>query len=220
MRPLSAAALGALVLATAFAGAPARAADDGKPLDSQIFGAILEGIGLERDKPAIDYHERPPLVIPPTKTLPPPERGDAIAKNPAWPKDPDVGRAREAAKQARVSVSQQDIDQWGRPLSPNQMAPGPKPTGRVSRYDQNTKPFDESHPQLMPSELGYNGGVFGLFKGKDEKAAHFTGEPQRAELTDPPAGYQTPSPEQPYGPGRAEGPKAENYLETHGTQVK
>ena len=32
-----------------------------------------------------------------------------------------------------------------------------------------------------------------------EQYATFTGEPQRADLTDPPPGYLTPSPDQPYG---------------------
>ncbi len=34
---------------------------------------------------------------------------------------------------------------------------------------------------------------------KKEQYATFTGEPPRASLTDPPPGYQTPSPDQPYG---------------------
>ena len=32
-----------------------------------------------------------------------------------------------------------------------------------------------------------------------EEYANFTGEPVRRDLTDPPAGYRIPSPEQPYG---------------------
>ena len=52
----------------------------------------MEGLGLKRDGEAnINYQERAPLVIPPSRNLPPPERTDAaIANNPAWPKDPDV----------------------------------------------------------------------------------------------------------------------------------
>jgi hypothetical protein len=34
---------------------------------------------------------------------------------------------------------------------------------------------------------------------KKEEYGTFTGEPPRASLTDPPPGYQTPSPDQPYG---------------------
>ena len=51
--------------------------------------------------------------------------------------------------------------------------------------------------------------------GKDEpEAGSFTGEPPRTALTEPPPGYQTPSPDQPYGVGKeAAAPKADNYLE-------
>ncbi len=35
-----------------------------------------------------------------------------------------------------------------------------------------------------------------------EEYAKFTGEPARVRLTDPPAGYRTPSPDEPYGVGR------------------
>ena len=34
-----------------------------------------------------------------------------------------------------------------------------------------------------------------------EEYANFAGEPVRKSLTDPPAGYRVPSPEQPYGIG-------------------
>jgi hypothetical protein len=36
---------------------------------------------------------------------------------------------------------------------------------------------------------------------RKEEYGTFTGEPPRASLTDPPPGYQTPSPDQPYGIG-------------------
>jgi len=46
-----------------------------------------------------------------------------------------------------------------------------------------------------------------MFGGKKEETAKFTGEPPRSSLTDPPPGYQTPSPDQPYGLGKAGPPK-------------
>ena len=55
---------------------------------------------------------------------------------------------------------------------------------------------------LQPSELGYFGGLFsnfGSFGGQKEETRTFTREPPRSSLTAPPAGYQTPSTEQPYG---------------------
>jgi hypothetical protein len=40
-----------------------------------------------------------------------------------------------------------------------------------------------------------------MFRSKDE-AVTFTGEPRRESLTEPPPGYQTPSPSQPYRSGK------------------
>ena len=91
--------LGAALLA---AGAPARAADDGVPLDTKIIRGIMESLGLREDGTSINYSERAPLVIPPSHTLPPPERSDAaLVNNPAWPVDPDVKRAKQEAAQER-----------------------------------------------------------------------------------------------------------------------
>ena len=46
---------------------------------------------------------------------------------------------------------------------------------------------------------------------KKEEQAKFTGEPPRTSLTEPPVGYQTPSPAQPYGLAKgAAPPKAYN----------
>ena len=58
--------------------------------------------------------------------------------------------------------------------------------------------------------------MFGSDKDEQE-AARFTGEPARTSLTEPPPGYQTPSPDQPYGLGKASAtPKAENNYLTKG----
>ena len=75
---------------------------------------------------------------------------------------------------------------------------------------------------LSPSELGYKGGLFGgLFKdqNKDEKAT-FTGEAPRTNLTAPPTGYMTPSPNHPYGlSAKKEAPKPFK-LEDRGTEMR
>ena len=54
---------------------------------------------------------------------------------------------------------------------------------------------------MKPSALGYTGGLFSnMFKsGNEEDYGTFTGEAPRTSLVQPPAGYQTPSPAQPYG---------------------
>jgi hypothetical protein len=149
-------------------------------------------------------------VIPGNKALPPPQTSDAvIANNPAWPKDPDVTRRKEYEKQAKKGVSSEEIDSWSRPLSPSEMMPGGD-RARTGPARKIMQPAGAEGQRLSSDELGYRGGLFGsMFGGKSERSARFTGEPARTTLTEPPPGYQTPSPDQPYGEGRADSaPKA------------
>ena len=64
---------------------------------------------------------------------------------------------------------------------------------------------DTSRP-LMPSDLGTKtekifGSIWSSFTPAKPESAPFTGEPQRETMTAPPSGYQTPSPNYPYGIG-------------------
>ena len=84
--------------------APAQAQDDATEgnsiwnLEQRVWGGIVRGLGLrDPNTPVIDYRERSPLVVPPTRDLPPPQ-AKAAPKNPAWPNDPDISRARKAAE--------------------------------------------------------------------------------------------------------------------------
>ena len=206
---------GALTALLIGAAMPALAAeDDNKTIDQSVMDTIMRGIGLERESPQIDYHERGPLVIPPTKTLPTPERADAVTANPAWPKDPDVTRAREAAKRERNRNVSDEREREQNPLPPDQIGAN---TSTVSRDDGYQAPASGSSNQLKPSELGYTGGIFKkMFGSGEEEAVRFTGEPKRTDLTAPPPGYQTPSPDQPYGPGKAGPAKPTNDYLTRG----
>jgi hypothetical protein len=58
----------------------------------------------------------------------------------------------------------------------------------------------------MPSELGTKtkklfGSIMSSFTPAQPEAEPFTGEPTRDSMTAPPTGYQTPSPNYPYGMG-------------------
>lgn len=212
--------LGGALLASSL---PARAADDDVPIDTKILRGIMSSLGLKRgDDPGIDYQERAPLVIPPSSTLPPPENsGAAIARNPAWPKDPEItARKAEAAREREAGRdSSNKMDAEARPLRPDQLtAPGSNP-----RADKQHNPVTNSETigdRLSPGELGTKKGLLsGLFSKDEEQTVKFTGERTRTTLTEPPPGYQTPSPDQPYGVnGKAEPPKAIDYLIEHGTQ--
>jgi len=210
-------------VASLLAAAPARAGDDDEPsVDQKVYNSIMTGLGFKRDGEArINYQERAPLVIPPSRELPAPERTDAItANNPSWPKDPDIARAKAQAAEDRDRNISDEREREQNPLRPDQLTPGARGAKkRQVRADDGYQNSPNGYgSQLSPSELGYKGGFLGMFGGGDKKeeTAKFTGEPPRSLLTDPPAGYQTPSPDQPYGAGKAAAPKAvDSYTTRH-----
>jgi hypothetical protein len=190
----------------------ARAADDEASIDQKVMQSIMDGLGFKRDGEAtINYQERAPLVLPPSRELPPPEQvGAATANNPAWPKDPDVARRKaEAAAEKNRNVSD-EREREQNPLRPDQLTPGGRPKKKQVRTDDGYEPPASGFGnQLLPSQLGATNTTVwnSMFGGKKEEAAQFTREPPRSSLTDPPPGYQTPSPDQPYGLGKAAPPK-------------
>jgi hypothetical protein len=189
---------------------PAFAADDDDEgfLDQRVLRSILRGIGLRNGREgSIEYKERPPLVVPPNRDLPPPDTTGSIEqRNPAWPSDADENK-RKAAKKAASERKFVDPMTWGDVLKPSELKAGK--TDALPN-EPGIKPGQtvETSTQLRPDELGYKGG--GLWselmslghtfdKEKPAEGAKFLREPPRATLTQPPSGYRTPSPDQPYG---------------------
>ncbi len=228
LRTVSRAAFGCLLGAALLVpGTPARAGDndDSVPIDTKIIRGILEGFGLRRDgSEAISYGERAPLVLPPSHTLPPPENSNAaLANNPAWPVDPDVKRRKEEAAQERKSTlnADQTLLHEQSVLRPDELAPGPKPRKSLRQSaggSYESTPYGASNP-LPPDKLGSKGNIFSRMfaPDKDESIGSFTSEPPRTALTEPPQGYQTPSPEQPYGVSKTKpvAPTSGDYLTNH-----
>jgi hypothetical protein len=202
-RRLLAGVLG-VALAVAFGGQCALAQgtdEENVPLDTKLFRRFMKDLGMQRDGDTqINYRERAPLVVPPNRALPPPETGTVSRNNPAWPRDPEViQRRREAAAKRRGprTAAEAEIED-ARPLKPNEFGRGQV---AVSAPATTPKTPEESARALRPSELGSKGlfgGIFSTF-GSSAETAPFTGEPPRDTLTAPPPGYQTPSPNQPYG---------------------
>lgn len=216
-------ALGCLLAVLAvLAWTPARAGDDGDDTapDVKFLRNILQDIGLQRadtNSNGINYHERSPLVIPPSRTLPPPATATADT-NPNWPVDPEVKRAKalKAARRARGMSDTNEMERQARALPPDELDRGPRVN---SARDAGAMSPEDSARAFSPSQLGYKGGLWNSVFGKgDEKPAQFVGEPPRASLTDPPAGYQTPSPNEPYALGKeVDRPKAFDYYTDRGT---
>lgn len=80
--------------------APARAADDSEA-QASAWSKFMRTIGVQKSPDAagassgINYIERSPLVVPPSRDLPPPASGSALP--PDWPKDPN-----KSVKHAKV----------------------------------------------------------------------------------------------------------------------
>ena len=110
-----------------------------------------------------------------------------------------IRRAKAKAEEKKVAPKPDSVADSSRPLTPSELDPPGAP--RV-----NT-PIDSSasaNSQMAdPRDQGVKKSLFsGMFSSKTEYTT-FTGEPSRGTLTDPPPGYLTPSPDQPYGVGQA-----------------
>jgi hypothetical protein len=186
------------------AAGPVRAADDDDndemTFEEKIIDNLMRGVGgTNMENRGIDYRERSPLVVPPKLDLPAPGTTAAESKVPNWPKDPDEAR-RKAAIAARKKANK-DPQQGARTLLPSELAQ--KGTGASTGGDSRDRPGGNP-VMLSPSQLGYDGGVLGFFKGNKTESAEFKGEPSRETLTQPPVGYQTPSSKFMYGTGPKE----------------
>jgi hypothetical protein len=182
-------ALGLIALTSLTAGI-ARAEDDENSFwtfDKNFLNGMFSGLGPRHtvDGP-YTYRERSPLVVPPSRALPPPVSADA--SRPAnWPVDPDVSR-HQAAAEKRVKARHDDFEYD--PLPPSKLAGAA--TGGADMTDV-----------ARPSQLGIPSGIFGFLMGangqQDRQASAADSDPPPRRLTEPPREYQTPSPNQPYG---------------------
>jgi hypothetical protein len=190
--------------------------DDDLP-DTKFIKGLLRGFGLRNGQEAgIEYKERPPLVVPPSRDLPPPVAAGSLAvNNPAWPADPDE-KKRAAARKAKAERKPYDSYKAGDALKPSELA-----VGRTDKPGVKTSEGPDHSPEMTPSQLGYTGGLWNsllhlgnTFAGeKDMETATFAHEPPRNYLTDPPSGYRTPSANQPYGiNAKAEAEKAKAQM--------
>jgi hypothetical protein len=186
--------------------------DDDQTIEEKIIGGLLSGIGATNiNNRGIDYRERSPLVVPPKLDLPPPQTAATEVTAPNWPKDPDEARRKAyIAKRKKDKKDTRDAttvsNESFRTLLPSELDVGKTaaqsvPTGQVLQPAENEP---GTAAVLSPSQLGYTGGLAGLFGGSKAEVAPFKGEPTRDSLTQPPVGYQTPSPNFAYGTGPKE----------------
>jgi hypothetical protein len=197
-------ALGLVVMMSLAPGA-ARAEDDQSSLwsvDKKVIYEVLRSFGMTPKRTLedqIDTRERAPLVVPASRVPPPPQAAPA-ARDPNWPADADVGR--EAVKKRTVSRKDIDPDRFTNPLRPSELA-GAGATADTRSLSAGDAMTDTMRPSQLGNSGGLFGGLFGGNNGRQEQQQQQVGavaaEPPRTRLIDPPAGYQTPSPSQPYG---------------------
>jgi len=176
--------------------------DDEDTFEQRVIKGILGGLGVNVGGSGIEYRERSPLVIPPSMDLPPPNAGGAAAAgNAAWPREPE---RKKVAVQNRVNrnATGEDPGTSSR-LTPDELRRGINPRAqRITDPSQSGSQEEKDIGRPMtPTELG-GGGIFNwkaLTGNNGTETAKFEGEPTRGSLTQPPVGYQTPSPSQPYG---------------------
>ncbi|HEY0234063.1 MAG TPA: hypothetical protein VGC86_03260 [Afipia sp.] len=206
---LAVAALGATLILSG--AAHAGDDDDEQPettFEQGFMQNLMKGLsGDGMDGSSIEYRERSPLVVPPKLSLPPPApKKTQMGGN--WPKDPDEQARREAIAASKEGPA--DPLTAGRVLMPSEYAMR-KPKGSSKATGEKVEaaaPYENFI--LSPSQLGYNGGIMSGMFGKKEEKTTFKQEPKREALTQPPAGYQTPSPNYNYGTGQSNA-KTQDY---------
>jgi hypothetical protein len=198
---LAAVALGIGLVMTAGAARAQEDEDDDKTFEEKIIDGLMAGIGATNmENRGIDYRERSPLVVPPRIDLPPPVTTSNEVKSPNWPKDPDEARRKAAI--ARRKKDNKDPLEAAKPLMPSEL--NAHRTAPQTGTANNEPVAPGNSPVLSPSQLGFDGKLGSLFGGNKAETAPFKGEPTRDSLTQPPAGYQTPSPNFAYGTGPKE----------------
>jgi hypothetical protein len=203
-----------LGVALAMTAGAAQAADDGdeKSFSDKFIDGIKSSVrGTSIDDGKIQYRERSPLVVPPRLDLPPPDVASGQAKAANWPKDPDEGRRRPTAAEKKKNKPG-IIDTVLKPFLPSKPADvasavpeepsGPLPPPRPGNATDKDNPIYDQAGDLfktdgITSRLGLSD--FNLFGSSKPQAAQFKGEPTRETLTQPPPGYQVPSPIFAYG---------------------
>lgn len=152
------------------------------------FKNLMGSIGIiPKEKDAIQYRERAPLVLPPKSTLPVPKSGD-LAANPQWPNDPDVAERRRRRDEERrpVTFSETRRMQDNNPiLRPDELQRGrvasSAPSIPGSHRGENARDVLYLSPDQMKA---------GKKADADEDDKKPAAEPSRGVLSDPPTGYR------------------------------
>src|ERR1039458_4659988 len=180
---LAAVALGIGLVMTVSAARAGSDDEDNRSFSEKMVDSIKSGFSTTNmDSKGIDYRERSPLVVPPQLDLPPPAAAASQVNAPNWPKDPDEKR-RKAALAARKKTLTN---------SSHELTPAEAEAARASVAASGQPQPQQSITEKMNNYLG----------GTKPEVGEFKGEPTRETLTQPPPGYQIPSPNYAYTGGQ------------------
>jgi hypothetical protein len=155
---------------------------------------ILSSIGvIGDDKPAIEYRERPPLVLPPRMDLREPvQQGSAQARNPQWPNDPDAvaRRRREAEERTPVTETEQSrMNGNNNRLSIDEIRGGRRAGAGLATAPVSPKSESQwIHPDVLRAQEQ---------QASTSQAQLAGGNGARRSLTDPPSAYRQSATGQP-----------------------
>ena len=121
---------------------------------AQQMDEIRSSIGLGKTRPPIDFTERPPLVVPPNDSLPPPGTGQArLGVN-----DPDVSSRRRALTDSR------------RPVPPSD--PGANVSGLAGRTYLIDPPAGMRDPSTVAADVTTEQGAAAAVKAARHRHVH------------------------------------------------
>jgi hypothetical protein len=189
-----------LIAVASIAPGVARAQNDG------VWGSMLKSLGMGGEN-NIEYRERPPLVVPPTHDLPPPQNSTTV-RDPNWPVDANANR--QAAEKPKKGNQIRDLDKISG--APRPAEPGMAGSGAPSPYPGGADTTAALPPPSQPTQPAASGGFFGRIfsSSSNDKPTGPITVPARKSLIEPPPDFESPSPSQPYGaaPSRPDPAKA------------
>ena len=180
---LAAVALGIGLVMTVSAARAGSDDEDSRSFSEKMVDSIKSGFSTTNmDSKGIDYRERSPLVVPPQLDLPPPAAAASQVNAPNWPKDPDEKRRKAALAARKKSLTN----------SSHELTPAEAEAAKASVAASGQPQPQQNLIEKMNNYLG----------GTKPEVGEFKGEPTRETLTQPPPGYQIPSPNYAYGVGQ------------------
>ena len=146
-----------------------------------IFGRL--GI-MEPEQPQIEYRERAPLVVPPSRDLPPPRPPEQVGSAPNWPED----RRDRVAREEQMELERSRERMLSGDVSSEDRRNFRLPPGTAPRPVIGDDPWREGLPQTTREQRE---AFQRQMRGGDDAAAQGL---TRRSLTDPPSHFLQPAP--------------------------